>query len=360
MKVKVLVIQQKKIGDVLVSSLLCRHLKENIPNAEIHFVANTGTEAVLINNPYIDSIIYFAPEYRKSYRSFLSFLTGLRTKRYHVVIDVYGKIESLLMTLFSGADKKIAHRKGYTRFFYTHPIKSIKGQILGEGLAIENRLRLLNPLIDSLKSPEALPEIYLSEDEVQSASKALLDQGIRPGQPLLMISLLGSVPSKTYPLDYMAQLLEEVVHASPQTTLLLNYIPRQKPEVDKLFGLLSSKTSEMIRPEVYTSNLRGFLALLHHCKALVGNEGGAVNMAKAIGIPTYSIYSPRIEKEAWDTHRQAGFHLAVHLKDFEPEHFVGMDKKALRKASSELYRQFKPKYFKDSLRVFIQKHFQPA
>ncbi|NBC57221.1 MAG: lipopolysaccharide heptosyltransferase family protein, partial [Bacteroidetes bacterium] len=50
---KILVIQQKMIGDVLTSSVICENLKRNFPNAEVHYLINRFTLPVVENNPYI-------------------------------------------------------------------------------------------------------------------------------------------------------------------------------------------------------------------------------------------------------------------------------------------------------------------
>ena len=57
--ISVLVIQQKMIGDVLISTLICKNLKLWKPEIKIDFVANRHTLDVIRNNPYIDEILVF-------------------------------------------------------------------------------------------------------------------------------------------------------------------------------------------------------------------------------------------------------------------------------------------------------------
>ena len=54
---KVLIIQNKRIGDVLISSILANNFKKQFPDSEIHFMAYDFTTGVLLNNPNIDKII---------------------------------------------------------------------------------------------------------------------------------------------------------------------------------------------------------------------------------------------------------------------------------------------------------------
>ncbi len=78
---KILVIQQKMIGDVLLSTLICKNLKVWNPNATVDFVANQHTLAVLQNNPYIDNIIVFKDTFKKDKWGLIKFLWNCRKKK---------------------------------------------------------------------------------------------------------------------------------------------------------------------------------------------------------------------------------------------------------------------------------------
>ena len=106
---KVLVIQQKMIGDVLLSTLICKNLKIWNPTIKIDFVANNHTLGVLENNPYIDNIIVFKDTYKNDKLGLIKFIKSFRNKRYDYVIDAYGKLESILLTIFTPAKIKIGY-----------------------------------------------------------------------------------------------------------------------------------------------------------------------------------------------------------------------------------------------------------
>ncbi len=116
---KFLVIQQKMIGDVLASTIICRTLKHLFPECTVHFVANENTLPVLNNNPHIDHIIVFKKEFSENKKALYSFLKSIRTQSYDVVIDAYGKLESNLISIFAQSQRKIAHYRWYTSWIYT-------------------------------------------------------------------------------------------------------------------------------------------------------------------------------------------------------------------------------------------------
>ena len=140
---KILVIQQKMIGDVLLSTIVCEALKTKYPNSEISYVVNTNTIAVVDEHPCIHRIIEFKTEYRTSKLAFFNFLNQLRKEKYDIVVDAYGKLESNLMTLFTGAKTKISYNKNYTKFIYNKNIERKAIVLTNAGNAVENRLRLV-------------------------------------------------------------------------------------------------------------------------------------------------------------------------------------------------------------------------
>ncbi|MEE9364673.1 MAG: glycosyltransferase family 9 protein [Cellulophaga sp.] len=348
---KVLVIQQKMIGDVLTSSILCENIKNKMPNSEVHYVVNTHTLAVVNNNPYIDKLVIFKEEYRKSKFKFYTFLKEMKKENYDVVIDVYAKLESNLITFFAKAPITISNTKWYSKFIYNHSYKNIKSGDSVLGLAIENRLKLLEPILPNAENLITKPAIYLTTDEISDAKSFLEDHDIDLCQPILMINVLGSDKTKTYPLSYMAEVLDYITEYTG-AVLLFNYAPNQVKEAKELYHLCKEKTREHIKFDVYASSLRSFLSILHHCQALIGNEGGGVNMAKALDKPTFSIFSPWITKEAWNLYKDNA-NVAIHLKDYFPEKINNKSQKEIRKEYEIQYQNLKPVLFKEKLKNFL-------
>lgn len=349
---KILVIQQKMIGDVLTSSLIFEILRKAYPQAELHYLIHKNTAAVIENNPFIDKIIYYKPEEMKSPFRFIPFLREIRDERYDAVIDVYSKIATGLISLLSNAPIRTSFKKSYTKTFYTHTYNHKIQPTTSAGLAVERRLLLLKPLLK--QAPEIVkPKIYLTEKEIHEAKELVLAAGINLDKPVVMISVLGSSKSKTYPLPYMAKLLDEIVKTT-NAQILFNYIPNQKEEVIKLYELCTIETQERIFVDLYAKSLRGFIALTSHCKALIGNEGGAINMAKALEVPTFAIFSPQIKKENWSLFEDGKTNVSVHLKDFKPELFKDRPQKEIALNSGELYKELKPELIFNYLNEFLK------
>ena len=336
------------IGDVLTTSILFEALKNANPKAELHYVVNSNTTPVIQNNPFIDKYIQVTPEIEKNKGQFLKFLLQLRHEKYDAVIDVYGKLSSLLISIFAKAKQKISYHKKHTSFFYTTTINRLKNPINNSSLAVENRLKLLEPLGIGFSSLS--PKIYLTASEINEAKQFLQKASIQFDKKLYMISVLGSSNNKTYPFEYMAKLLDEVSSHS-ECQILFNYIPKQEKEAREIYDKCEPKTQKSIFFDVYGKSLRSFLAITHHCDALIGNEGGANNMAKALDIPTFTIFSPYLNKQNWFGEVESQDHVAIHLSDYV--NYDEHDKEVAKKDPSSYYLKLKPEYIKSQLNTFL-------
>ena len=241
----------------------------------------------------------------------------------------------------------------YKRQIYNDTFKNAIKPKTKAGLAIENRLQLLEPLNISLNKT-LKPKIYLTQEEKNTAKTFLTSNAISLDTSLYMISVLGSGLDKTYPFDYMATVIDTLVLAQPDCQVLFNYIPKQEVDAQAIYNLCKPSTQKRIFFKVFGKSLREFLAIAHFCDALIGNEGGAVNMAKALDVPTFTIFSPWIKKEAWSLFEDTIKNVSVHFKDYKPELFEGQSTKDLKPKYKSLYKQFLPSLFIDKLKQFIK------
>ncbi|MGV6828735.1 MAG: glycosyltransferase family 9 protein [Flavobacteriales bacterium] len=346
---KILVIQQKMIGDVLTSSILCERLKQHDKNTEIHYLINKSTFPVVENNPFIDQFIFFISEEKQNYRKLYRFIKLIRKQHYDIIIDAYGKLSSQLITLFSKTKTKIGYHKSYTAFIYTNTIKRNKKPSKNVSLAIENRMKLLEPLQISFKPIE--PKIYLTVTEVKQAKSIINKFKIVTTKPIYMISVLGSNAKKTYPANYMASLLDTIIKEKKEAQLLFNYIPNQTQQAKEILNFCKPETQKHIYFDLFGKNLREFLALTYHCHALIGNEGGAINMAKALHKPTFIIFNPALNKANWFGDSENTKNMAVHLSDFSI--FDENDKQKAKQNPKPFYLKFKPSFIKPKLVEFL-------
>jgi ADP-heptose:LPS heptosyltransferase len=351
---KILVIQQKRIGDVLTSTIICNNLKKQYPESCIDFMCYTNCVDVLIGNPNIDNIIPLSHKVRKAYLSLFKFIFEIRAKKYDVVIDVYNKLETNLIILFTGANIKIGYHKWYTSLFYTHNLKRFDNSDKPKyGFAIDNRLLLLNPLkLDSNKI-DPYPKLFVTAEDKKESISLFERYNISQDKKIIMVSLLGSEKNKTYPLEYMAKVVDHITK-DRDITILFNYFENQIEDAKIIYNLCSESTKQKICFDLLGKDLKSFIAIMNQCDLIIGNDGGAINMAKALNKPAFTIFSPFVEKNIWATFEDGLKNISVHLKDYEPEIFSNLHHGEIKKKHSALYKQFTPELFKEKIDFFIK------
>lgn len=345
---KVLVIQNKMIGDVLASTIICEGIKTQHPDWIVHYMVQPNTYAVVENNPFIDKIVFFEPQKHKGLRKLIIYGVSLKKENYDAVIDAYGKWQSVIPSYFSGAKIRIGFKKWYTSLLFSDTI--IPKQNV-DGSALFHRLQLAAGLLKNSNPKSIFPKIYLTENEINDAKNSIAGS-LNNSIPIVMISVLGSDEKKSLPARYMAETLD-VIAAQKEVQLLFNFMPNQEAEAKAIYDLCQPGTQSKIILDFYTKSLRSFLAVLSQCDALIGNEGGAVNMAKALNIKTFTLFSPWINKSSWNMKDDNELHVSVHLLDYYPEIYNNEHPKKFKNQSIELYQRLVPNLYKEKLQKFV-------
>ena len=140
------------------------------------------------------------------------------------------------------------------------------------------------------------PELSVPPGTILAAAALLQSRGWTPAQ-----TLVGLAPgaafghAKRWPAERFAAVADALITDLGATCLLLGR------DDDRDAGI---KLEASVRPDagVRLINLIGqtdlpmLMGLLSHCRALIGNDSGALHLAAAIGIPVTGIYGPTDER----------------------------------------------------------------
>lgn len=337
------------IGDVLASTVICEAIKKQHPNCEVHYLIQKNTFPVVENNPFIDKVIFFEEANYKGISGFFRLGTELKVEKYDTVIDVYGKFQSLIPTYLSGAKNRIGTYKWYSKLFLT---ETVTPDTECNGTANAFRILLAKTAIKK-EIPQIFPKIHLTPSEIENAKNQIVSQ-LDSTKKIVMISVLGSGKNKSLPDVSMANVLNTIA-ATSDVQLVFNYMPNQQEEAKAIFDLCDTNAQSKIVFDFYVKGLRGFLAVLSQCDALVGNEGGATNMSKALNIPTFTIYAPWINRTSWNIFEETGLHEIVHLSDYFPELYKNKHPKNFKEKALEWYDKLNPELFTEKLQKFVTK-----
>ncbi len=164
---QILVIQNKRIGDVLISSVLANNLKKRFPDSTITYLVYPYTAGVLEYNPNIDHIWKVDEKWLKKLPNLFKMIAKVRRKKFDIIFDPYAKLQSRLICYFSGATYRIGFKRPGKKLklaFYSHPVHFIPKKTKFCGKAIENRLNLLNAVFP-METMDDTPKIFVTENE---------------------------------------------------------------------------------------------------------------------------------------------------------------------------------------------------
>lgn len=349
---KVLIIQNKRIGDVLISSVIANNFKRKYPDSQIHLMTYEFTTGVIENNPNIDKIIIINEKELKKIPNLIRKIIELRKEKYDVIFDPYSKFQSRMMCKFGGAKKTIGHKSrkkiGNLFGYYTNPVEILEEKNHFCGKAIEDRIHLLQHY-ETFDNIDYEPKIYLTTEEknYKFPEKYQL-------KPVVMMGILGSTPQKSMPYEYVAQIADYVAQ-NFDCFLLFNYAPNQKEEAQKIYNLCREKNNIIM--DIYAPSIRDFAVIMNKSAVLISNEGGSVHIAKALQKPTFTIFSPYINKADWSSFEDGVFHKSVHLLDYFPNAISELTYekyKEIEKNPRELYLKLTPQLIIPELEVFLK------
>ena len=349
---KILVIQNKRIGDVLISSVIANNIKQVFPDSKIDYFVYDYTASVLTNNPNIDFVIEANDKNLKNVFNLFKAIRKVKKQNYDIIFDPYAKFQSRLMCLFSKAEYRIGLKRKHKTLklpFYTHPISFLDHKTKICGKAIEDRINLISSVFD-LKEPDYNPKLFLTEEEKVYNKLASYNK------PVIMFGVLGSTPQKSMPYEYIAELIDYVA-SKYSVNILFNYAPHQKEEAIKIYDLCNEKTAIIL--DIYEKDFRDFICLMNACDMLIANEGGIVHIAKALNKPTFTIFSPYVNKDHWASFEDGKLHVSTHLLEEKPNlfnEFTFEERKKIEENPHELYKQLTPKMILKKLSPFLKNH----
>jgi len=106
---KVLIIRFSSIGDIVFTTPVIRCVKQQLPNAEVHFLTKLSMKAVTEHNPHIDKFFYFNNNLAELHQQ-------LKSEEYDFVIDLHKNLRTFLLKL-ALKTKSLTYKKESLRKF---------------------------------------------------------------------------------------------------------------------------------------------------------------------------------------------------------------------------------------------------
>lgn len=269
---KILCIQLRQIGDVLLCTPSLRALREAYPDAHISFLAEPGPARVLEGNPSVDEIIIRPLD--AGPLEPLKTILDIRSRRFDIVIDFMASPRTALLTKLSGASKTISYASSRRSSFY-----KIKADTETVGYSGATRMGLLKPL--GINSRDIKPYIHLCQKTISEAKEILKSIGIDRGAPFVMMDSTHRRITRRW--TRFGELADKLL-GEFGTKSLFFWGPGEREFVEQIVE--NMKQPACITPEL---DLKLLAAIMGEAALLIGNDSAPRHIAAALDTPTITV-----------------------------------------------------------------------
>jgi len=261
----ILIIQLRRLGDVILTVPAVDALKKLYPGAKLDFLVEEPGAEALKGHPAIDEILVYDA---RGIWDALAWAQRIRKRRYDWVVDFLANPRTALLTAFSGARLKagpahVARRWAYNRRMVQSPVPCY---------AALEKLRWLASLELDIDQTQVLPRLNLAE------------------RPANCENIVGLIPpsrkdTRRWPAASYAR-LGRLLRDKHGCRLKIFWGPGEKPlaeEVARSIGERAELAAE-------TPTITDLASELAACRVVVSNCAGAKHVAVALGVPTVTIH----------------------------------------------------------------------
>lgn len=198
---RILIIRLKSIGDILFTLPAVHAVRENFPDARLHFLVSKENAPLLRGFSEIDDVIaldravYFSGKLKAIGRSTFQLLRQLRRRNFSRVIDFQGFGETEILSWWTGAPQRWGSVHHPPRgWLYTH------------GVRRNDRLHLADwnlSLVEQcgLRIGRIHNQFDLPEDALAEARRFFAAHQLDTARPTLFLQPFTSSPHKNWPLE---------------------------------------------------------------------------------------------------------------------------------------------------------------
>jgi predicted lipopolysaccharide heptosyltransferase III len=274
---RILVIQFRMIGDVLLCTPVVRALRHHYPKSYIAFCAEPVPAGALKGNPFIDEVIIHPRP--ATWRQEVAFWRRIRRSRFDLVVDLMGNPRSAILSCMSGAPHRIAFARWPRSLCYTMLVDH-RHEV--QGYTAAKRLRLLEPL--GIRTTDVAMTMTYSPEEREAVDHFLRIHGVTSDELLICIDPTSQVVTRQWPGHYFSQLTDLLTEQLGARVCLL-WGPGEKAHVEAIAA--AARYKPLLNP---AWELGHVAALLDRADLFVGCDSAPGHIAVSQHTPTVRLF----------------------------------------------------------------------
>ena len=277
---RLLLIQVRRAGDVVVSTALLEELHRAFPGVSCDWLVGSPAASLLEHHPLIrERLLFDSARIRE---------TGARLRRasYDWVLDVQGSWRTAVLTRMSAAPVRIGWRGWNRGWAYTH--SAPRGNTSPVAYVVRDRERLLGAAGITV-SGTAAPRLHLTGSEL--AAGAVRVRSLAGDRKVVGAVLSTSSRAKDWAPEKFAELASKLAADGVATVVFPT--PGGGSQEDAFVAAAGG--GAIMGPLVPLRELMGLIAA---CDVFVSGDTGPAHIATALGVPRVTVYGPS-PAEGW-------------------------------------------------------------
>lgn len=281
---RILVLQMKRIGDLILTTPALWALRKHLPKAKILLAIEAGSRELLAGIDYVDGALIYE---RRGQNSCI--WRHLMFRHYDVCLDFTGTDRSALFAVLSKASRRVTYesvqRSRFRHVFYNQFVSSS----VRENHTVDHHLNLLSAL--NLPIP-ADPQVVLRLPEwaPRKARQLLEEAGITPGSPFVLVHPGTARPEKYWPAQRWADVIAWCESSLGMPCILTGSADGH--EQTHLSAIRKSNLGVSPRDLSGRMDILTLASLTQFASLVLTVDSAPMHLAGAFGIPQVALFGP--------------------------------------------------------------------
>lgn len=287
--VNILIVKPSSLGDIVHTFPAVGLLRACFPDCHISWVVNDSLRQLVQICPYVDRLLVFQRSRWGKVRRWpelQGFWREMRERRYDVALDFQGLLRSGLMSVASGARRRVgfSHAREGSALFYTERV------VISPEMrhAVDKNLALVRAALPVTGKPT--PTRFVTEPGCADRTEALLlRHGVRSGERLVTVVPSARWQSKVWPASYYAEVIDHVVRRLPSAKICLVGAAAELGIGQAVVDACREASPINLMGK---TDLGGLVEVYRHTGVLLTNDSGPMHLAAEAGVPVVALFGP--------------------------------------------------------------------